>query len=537
MRGSVRSGLVDARGLAKVVAESLAAAGSRVVFGIPGGGNNLELIGAAEDAGMRFVLGHTEAAAAYMASVHGELTGTSTACLATRGPGAANAVNGVAQAWLDRQPLVMLTDAVSAADTPRIGHQRIDQPATFAPITKWSGAVGAAGAGDVMKRLVALTLAGRPGPVHVDLDPGAGTASAVPEGASVRSGDLGAVAEAVRRARRPVVLVGLGARDAAGAVRELVRGTNVPVLPTYKAAGVVPSSGPNAAGLLTGATVEAPVLEAADLILAVGLDTVELIPAPWRYEAPVVTLAPWPEESPYFTPAHEVVGPLAELLQDLPRLNDDWEPGYAAAQRAACVERLVAGPPAREGLAPWEVVAAVRDVAPAGSVATVDSGAHMLAAMPQWAAEEPGELLISSGLATMGFALPAAIAAGLARPDRRTFCFTGDGGLGMVLAELETLARLNLPVTVVVFNDSALSLIKVKQRPTGHGGAPAIAYRPVDYAALAAAHGLTSSVVGTVPALTEAATAALKTSGPTLIDARVDPAGYPHILDVIRGVR
>lgn len=529
---------MDARGLAAAVAEELAAAGSRTVFGIPGGGNNLELIGAAEAAGLRFVLAHTETAAAYMAAVYGELTGTPTGCLATRGPGAANAVNGVAQAWLDRQPLVMLTDAVSAADTPRIGHQRIDQPAMFAPITKWSGAVGGtADPAAVVKRVVGLTLAGRPGPVHIDLDPAVSTAAGEPEHAdgSPHTGDLAAVAELVRRARRPVIIAGLGAREAAAEVRELVRGTNVPVLATYKAAGVVPGSGPNAAGLLTGATVEAPVLEAADLIIAVGLDTVELIPAPWRYVAPVVALAAWPEESPYFTPAHEVVGPLPELLGALPGLNDDWDPGFARAQRDACLERLAAGPEAQGGLAPWEVVAAVRAIAPAGSIATVDSGAHMLAAMPQWGADEPGEVLISSGLATMGFALPAAIAAGLARPERRTFCFVGDGGLGMVLAELETLTRLNLPVTVVVFNDSALSLIKVKQRGEGHGGDGAIAYGPVDYAALAAAHGLPATIADTPGALADAAKASLATPGPMLIDARVDPTGYPHVLGVIRG--
>ena len=96
------------------------------------------------------------------------------------------------------------------------------------------------------------------------------------------------------------------------------------------------------------------------------------------------------------------------------------------------------------GLAPHEVVDAARARAPAGTIATVDSGAHMLVAMPLWEVDEPGEALISSGLATMGFALPAAIAAALARPGRQVVCFTGDGGLGMALAELETLARLEL---------------------------------------------------------------------------------------------
>ena len=140
-------------------------------------------------------------------------------------------------------------------------------------------------------------------------------------------------------------------------------------------------------------------------------------------------------------------------------------------------------------MAPWDVVRIVREAAPPASVATVDAGAHMLAVMPLWSVDEPGQVLISSGLATMGYAVPAAVGAALARPDQRVFCFVGDGGLGMVLGELETIARLRLAVTVVVFNDASLSLIRVKQRPEGHGDERAVRYSPVDFAAVAAGLG------------------------------------------------
>ncbi len=115
---------------------------------------------------------------------------------------------------------------------------------------------------------------------------------------------------------------------------------------------------------------------------------------------------------------------------------------------------LAAGPAPVDGLSPQAVVQRARAVAPEGTIATVDAGAHMLCAMSLWAAESPDETVISSGLATMGYALPAAIAAALARPGRRVVCFTGDGGLGMCIGELETLRRLGLPVTIVVFNDA-----------------------------------------------------------------------------------
>lgn len=140
---------------AKVVATALAEGGSTVMFGVPGGGNNLEIIGAAEAAGIRFVLAHAETAATIMAAV--DLTGEPTAVVVTRGPGAASAVNGVAQARLDRQPLVVLTDAVSTADHARVSHQRIDQRALFGPVAKATGTLGSDdGAAEVAERAVRL---------------------------------------------------------------------------------------------------------------------------------------------------------------------------------------------------------------------------------------------------------------------------------------------------------------------------------------------------------------------------------------------
>ena len=141
-------------------------------------------------------------------------------------------------------------------------------------------------------------------------------------------------------------------------------------------------------------------------------------------------------------------------------------------------------------MTPQDVVAIARAEAPASSVATVDAGAHMLVAVPLWEVAHPGELLVSSGLATMGFSLPAAIATALTLPTRRVICFTGDGGLGMALAELETLGRLALDVVVVVFNDATLSLIAVKQDDEGHGGDGATRYSPIDFATVATGCGV-----------------------------------------------
>ena len=159
----------------------------------------------------------------------------------------------------------------------------------------------------------------------------------------------------------------------------------------------------------------------------------------------------------------------------------------------------------------------------------------MLAVMPLWEVDQPGRLLISSGLATMGFALPAAIAAALAAPGPPVMAFTGDGGLGMTLAEIETAVRLRLRIVVIVFNDATLSLIKIKQRPAGQGGAEAVDYAPVSFAGVATAMGAAAAAAGTEAELVTALEAALRRDGPTVIDAAVDPACYPAIMELSRG--
>jgi acetolactate synthase I/II/III large subunit len=533
--------------LARVAARALAEAGPDVLFGLPGGGSNLDIIGAAETAGLTFVLTHSEFAAAVMAGVCGELTGTPAACVVTRGPGAASSINGVAQALLDRQPMLVLTDAVPASDFSHVSHQRLDHAALFAPVTKCSGVLGAGDQDRVMREALSIATSQPHGPVHLDIDPTsesrltASPSSPTATGkrpcltAASAGGSMAAINTVLAAARKPVVVIGVGARHEAAAIRALLAGTSIPVLQTYKAKGTIPDSAVNAAGLMTGATIEARVLHAADVIVTIGLDAVELIPGSWPYAAPVLALSSWPQQASGIRPAAAAVGPLRELLTGLGRLPDGWDPGFAQRERQRGLDLLVHGPAADAGLAPWEVVQDLRSIAPAGSVATVDAGAHMLVAMPLWFTQNPGEVLVSSGLATMGFALPAAIAASLTRPGVRVFCLVGDGGLGMVLGELETAARLRLPLTIAVFNDSALSLIRIKQRASGQGGGGAVSYGPTDFARIAAGYGIRSAKVTCRQELQDAARRSLEVAGPMLLDLQVDASSYPHILAAIRG--
>jgi acetolactate synthase I/II/III large subunit len=546
-----------AAGAAGAIVAALARAGTRLVFGVPGGGPNLDVVGAAEAAGLRFVLAHGETAATIMAAASADLTGAAGAVVVTRGPGLASAVNGIAHAALDRLPVVVIADTV--ADT-RISHQRIDQEALGRSVAKAAVTVSGPRAA---ARAVATALGAPPGPVIANMDDGAADQDGPPrvengvesqtlraaEDAAVRSG-LAILAEALRGARRPVVLLGTGAIPRTAAVRDALGGRGIPALHTYRARGVLPDSGAEAAGLVTGGTMEWPLLSAADLIVGLGVDEAEMIPARWDYAARTILVSEpgAPPAHGWFTGATELTMPIDDALGVLaagPGGTMEWPPDAGRAAKTDAARRLAAAATAAPGrLAPQQVVATARACAPPETIATVDAGAHMLVAMPLWDVPHPKMLLTSSGLATMGYALPAAIAAALCLPQTQglpqtprvpVLAFTGDGGLGMTLAEIETAVRLSLRVIVIVFNDAALSLITIKQKPAGHGGEEAVRYRPTSFAAAAAAMGAAGAAVSSERELAAALTDALARPGPTVIDVHVDPAGYPAVMDLSRG--
>jgi acetolactate synthase-1/2/3 large subunit len=536
------------------------------MFGVPGGGPNLDVVGAAEAAGLHFVLAHGETAATIMAATSADLTGAPGAVLVTRGPGLASAVNGIAHAALDRLPVVVIADTVAAADAGRISHQRIDQAALGRSVAKAAVTVGGppAAAAAVAAEAVATALAAPPGPVLANMDDStAGTQGPLrvengveaqtrraAEQTAARAGRA-VLAEAVRGARRPLVLLGTGAIPATAAVRDALDGRGIPALHTYRARGVLPDSGAEAAGLVTGSTMEWPLLSAADLIVGLGVDEAEMIPGRWDYAGRTILVSEpgAPPAHGWFTGATELTMPIDDALDVLAAgPQPDWPPDAGRAAKTDATRRLAAAATAAPGrLAPQQVVATARACAPPETIATVDAGAHMLVAMPLWEVPGPRLLLTSSGLATMGYALPAAIAAALCLPQTQglsqtqgaprvpVLAFTGDGGLGLTLAEIETAVRLSLRVIVIVFNDAALSLIKIKQKPAGHGGDEAVRYRPTSFAAAAAAMGAAGATVTSERELAAALTDALARPGPTVIDAHVDPAGYPAIMDLSRG--
>jgi acetolactate synthase-1/2/3 large subunit len=532
--------------VASAFAQALAEAGVRRIYGLPGGGSSLDVIEAAAACGIDFVLTRTESAAVMMAGALAETTGVPGVALTTKGPGLANAANGVAYASLDRAPVLVVTDGFTPAQRTYITHQVFDQRAMLAPVVKGHASLDGPDAGDEIRRAMALVAALPQGPVHVELTgeaarrrlsgglpPARRTAVEAPDPQAI-----GAARRLLGSARRPVVIVGLEARRHAGAVRRFVERLDCPVLPTYKAKGVVPDADPRVTGVFTGGEQEAECVDRADLIVLVGMDPVELILQPWRYRVPVLEVSAVRYAVHYVTPAACVRGPIGAALDALAvdRPAPDWSSAEIAALRDGVLRRLAYGP-VTHGVAPDRVVRATvaacarRAVSPRVSV---DAGAHMFSATAFFPCERPGDLLISNGLATMAFALPAAIASALDDPGRPTICLTGDGGLLMGMGELLTAAQQRARIVVIVFNDGALSLIDIKQQsralpPRG------VRWERCDFAASMRACGGVGLTVRTEAELEPALDVGLSADGPVLIDVHVDPAGYGRQLKAMRG--
>lgn len=539
----------------QALAQALSRAGVRRMFGVPGGGSSLDLIDAAATLGIDFVLARTENGAVMMAGAVAETTAVPGVAIMTKGPGVSNGANGVAYAWLDRAPVLVVTDGFTTEQLGYITHQVFGQQAMLAPVVKGHSRLDGPDAGQEIERLVQLACTPPFGPVHIELtskvarsllDPAGGSPATDRQamGAMDRDAvDLDALERVRRRitlSRRPVIVLGLESRRHASEIRRLVATLGCPVLTTYKAKGVVPDSDPQVVGLFTGGSQEAECIAEADLMVLVGLDPVEMILQPWPYGKPAVEVAAVAHPVHYIRPEALVAGPLGAIVSSLEEglrhRQPGWSPAKMAQLRRNARERL-AYPPVERGVAPDRVAQLAAQACDRRGIAgrmSVDAGAHMFSATAFFPASWPGDTLISNGLATMAFALPAAIAAALDDPSRPVLCFTGDGGLMMCLGELSTAVEAGVAVVVIVFNDSALSLIDIKQQ--SRGLAPrGVRWQQRDFAKVMQALGGIGLAAADEAQYTAALETALASGKPCLIDVLVDPAGYPQQLKAMRG--
>jgi acetolactate synthase-1/2/3 large subunit len=524
-------------------------------FVFPGGGSNLELIDALQRCGVGIVLTRSEGAAALMAASYADLVGRPALVLVGLGPGTSSVVNGLAHALLDQSAVVVIGDRFTDAEAGRTGHQVLNQVALLSTVTKWQATLSPDGAAGAVRQAFSVAACTPRGPVHLELDhnvarasAGAATATDVPDASealdesgksppSGRDHSTLAAASVVTAARRPVVLVGDEALDARRRpLIALLERLGAPVLSSYKGKGAVPEEHPLWCGIVTNSALEAPLLKAADAILAIGLDPVELLSRPWPASAPVVALREHAEASSGYQPEHVLIGDVSDLVDalgtSLGQPASEWSASEISDARAGMLAALRIASP--DSLSALEVVEEVQAQAPSATTVTVDAGAHMLAVTWGWRSSLPRRFLISNGLATMGFALPAAVAAALAHPQEPVIAFTGDGGLLLHGGELETAARIGARLLVMVLNDSSLSLIRIKQEERGYRRT-GVDFGAVDAAGFGRSLGAVGYTARTAEELRSAIGAALTQSRPAVLDVRISGSEYGELQRVIRG--
>ncbi len=490
------------------IARRLYDAGCRYAFGIPGG-EVIAMIDALDCAGIEFILTKHENNAGFMAEGTWHMTGAPAILVTTVGPGAANAVNVVANAEQDRVPMIVLTGCVDAEEALSYNHQVFDHCAVFGPVAKASFTLGDSAADLLADKAVSIAMDQRPGPVHIDLpisrqrlvyEPGLTHQRATNLATAPAPGsELDQARTWLAAAEKPLMVVGLDVLTSPGAAEEiksLAERVGMPLVTTYKAKGVMPEDHPlvlGGAGLSPTADKQLlPLVQAADVILLAGYDPIEMRTGwqnPWNPETQhVIEIASATNDHYMHQSSLSFV---CDIAAGLRVLGDGLSPAgntWADNAPSAAKEVLAGAFGQNEAWGPAAIVETVRGGMPNNSIATVDSGAHRILLSQVWSCFEAPQLLQSTGLCTMGCALPLAMGAKIADPDRPVVAFTGDAGLEMILGELATLRDLQLALPVVVFVDQSLALIELKQRAVGMKNL-AVDFPGTDFAALGQALG------------------------------------------------
>jgi acetolactate synthase-1/2/3 large subunit len=527
---------------AEVISGFLKAAGVRHLYAYPGD-SNIELMERARQAGVEPVLASREGTATFMAEGSAMATGVVGVCTSTLGPGSTALVNGLAAATLDRVPVLAISGQIDAAREPYFTHQVVDHTAVFSPVVKWAGRIHPGSAATVMRKVLRTATAERPGAVHLTVNSDVAAAVATDAEVALPPTELTAVPMQVFRqpggpdpvrllndAQRPVVLAGIGAvRQGAGpAILALAEQCQMPVILGAMAKGVVPEDHPLFAGVLemAGASVVYDLLFQADLVLAVGFDAVELFPT-WTVKAPVVHVDTTPNTDQVYAAVAEVVGSIPgamEWLSSEAKQRETWRPAEVQSHRDALRARYYSGR-VQGSLNPSDALDVIRDRSPRDSIMVTDVGSHKILVGQGWTSYAPRTCLMSNGLSSMGFGLPAAIGAKLALPDSPVVAVVGDGGFAMVQSELRLAASLGLGIVVVVFSDESLNRIELKQKKLGY---PSTATRiaRVDLAAIAEAMGCHGVRTESAADLERAMDQLEGLDRPLVIEAVIDPTQY-----------
>ncbi len=463
-----------------VFVECLEAEGVKHVFGIPGE-ETLDLNESLARSSIDFVPVRHEQGGAYMADVYGRLTGRAGVCLGTLGPGAMNLVTAVADAYLDRAPLVAITGQGDLERMHKESHQYIDVVSVMRPITKWNALLSDPSiVPEVVRKAFKVAESEKPGATHIELPEDVMAAEVdaepLPRRAIARpepqARELLKAADIIRSAVNPVALAGNGVvrGGATAALREFSRSTGIAIAETFMGKGLLPADDPRALGSvgLQSGDYSMAGFDEADVVIAIGYDLVEHSPEHWnpKRDKRIVCIDSEPAEiDGHYVPEVELVG---DLYHTLTRLGEECRhvphQGGSTRLREVVNGRFEAAKdddafPVQPPRALYEI----RQALGREDVLVSDVGLHKLWIGRMFPAYEPNTVLIANGLAGMGFAIPAAIAAKLVHPDRKVVAVNGDGGFLMNCQELETAVRLKTPFVTVVWENQQFGSIVWKQ--------------------------------------------------------------------------
>ncbi len=527
------------------VVRALRELGVKYVFGVPSGGwvDYMEALRQTE--GIEFVLTTHEGAAGMMADVCGRIGPAPGVCFGTFGPGATNLATGVGEALLDRSPVIALTDEMPAAMRGRTTQMGIDHQALFQPLTKKTTRLRADAVRSILFNAARVALEERPGSVHVGLPVGLSAEEAVPENVAFEAPAatppahrtlLDEAAGLFTKTRKPILALGLGAvrSGVGGLVLEIAEKHGIPVILTPMAKGMLSEDHPCYAGVVFHALsdIVGQTHGQADLVIGVGYDPVEFNYESWLPKsAPLVsfdTMAADIDTSSY-TLAVDAIGDIRaslESLLTLPASRKEWDLDALAARRAAMFAKLAPSP---GSFGPKAALTTLREVLPADGIMTCDVGAHTHLIGQLWRTPAPGLQIMTNGWSTMGFGVPAAIAAKLMHPEKKVCAVAGDGGFLMTAGEIATAVRCNLNVVILVLTDNDLALIRIKQEKKGNPiyGTPV---RPRGKIGGDNIFGAPVKSVESVDALREALTWAFAQEGPVIVEALVDSHEYDGVV-------
>ena len=528
----------------KSVVESLINHHVDYVFGIPGAKID-GVFNELEDQGPELIVTRHEQNAAFMAQAIARITGEPGVVIATSGPGASNLATGLVTATAEGDPVLAIAGQVKRSDLLKLTHQSMDNAALFQPITKYSAEIqDPETISEVIANAYRMAKSSKKGASFISIpqdvvdapvegniikplsDPKLGSASA---------DDIRYLAERIREAKLPVLLVGMrgSSEKETLAIRQLVEKTALPVVETFQAAGVISRELEahffGRVGLFRNQPGDM-LLKRSDLVIAIGYDPIEYEARNWNAEkdARIIVIDEAPAEiDPFMQPERELIGDISATLDLLtgslePQQVSEDAKEYLASLQAKLTERDIVQSKGEAGiLHPLEVINTLQSKVTDDMTVTVDVGSHYIWMARHFRSYEPRHLLFSNGTQTLGVALPWAISAALVRPNTQIVSVSGDGGFLFSAQDLETAVRKKLNIVHLIWNDGRYNMVEFQEKMK-YQRASGVDFGPVDFVKYAEAFGAKGIRATSVEELEKALEEGFATEGPVIIDIPID---------------